>query len=227
MKLQNGLNVVLNKGFATYAQSGEDVIIKYLFDSININKPSYLDIGTNHPIKGNNTYFFYLRKSFGVCIEPDITLIDRIKKYRKNDIILNVGIGITEEKNASFYYFDGEISAWNTFSLDEAENRKKQSGISYKKSFVELMSINTIVDNYFNGKVNFVSIDVEGLDLEILKSFDFNKYQPEVICVETILFSLKNNVSKNQEIIDYMKSNNYIVYADTNINTIFCRKDLF
>ena len=45
----------------SFSEVGEDLIVHYLFRSLKITNPTYLDIGTNHPIIGNNTYFFYLR----------------------------------------------------------------------------------------------------------------------------------------------------------------------
>ena len=81
---------------------------------------------------------------------------------------------------------------------------------------------------YFSPHPNFISLDVEGLDLQILQSLDFEKFKPEVICVETITFGYMNNTEmKINEIADFMSTKGYSIYADTHINTIFCRKDLF
>ena len=75
---------------------------------------------------------------------------------------------------------------------------------------------------------DFLSIDVEGLDIEIIKSIDFVKYRPKVICVETIQFSPKGNENiKNYDIINYLKEMNYYLYADTNINSIFIDNNFF
>ena len=69
---------------------------------------------------------------------------------------------------------------------------------------------------------------IEGLDIEIIKSIDFVKYRPKVICVETIQFSPKGNENiKNYDIINYLKEMNYYLYADTNINSIFIDNNFF
>jgi hypothetical protein len=68
---------------------------------------------------------------------------------------------------------------------------------------------------------------VEGLDLEILQSLDFEKYRPEVFCVETLTFSPDHTGSKISTILDLMNAKGYMIYADTNVNTIFCRQDLY
>ena len=227
-KCRKGLDVVLLNAKASYSQTGEDTIIEYLFDSVKINKPSYLEIGTNQPKICNNTYSFYLKGCKGVCIEPDIEMVSAIKKARPNDTVLNIGIASESRTSAEFYLFPNIYNGWSTFSKEEAEIRKKESGINYKIKNVELKNINTIIRENFNPYPNFISLDVEGLDLEILQSLDFEKYKPEVICVETISFGyLTNTEEKINSIAEFMFQNGYAVYADTHINTIFCRKELF
>jgi hypothetical protein len=87
-------------------------------------------------------------------------------------------------------------------------------------------NINTIIKKYFGNKTpNLLSVDVEGLDYKILKSLDFKKYSPEIICAETIEFSKDGTGNKNDRIPKLLASNGYIVYADTKINTIFIKAD--
>ena len=226
-KIKKALDTLSLKSKVSYAQSGEDIIIDYLFNSIGITTPSYIDIGANQPVKGNNTYLFYLKGSRGICIEPDISLIEGLKKRRPKDVVLNIGVSTTKTGQADFYYFKGHYNAWNTFSKEDAEKKTAASGISFEKTSVELDTINNIAEKYKFNKVNYLSIDVEGLDLEILKSIDFDIINPEVICVETVMFAIDNTVQKNNGIAAFMQAKNYIVYADTNLNTIFCRKNLF
>ncbi len=226
-KLKKAFDTLSLKAKVSYSQSGEDIIIAYFFDSIGIQKPQYIDIGANHPTKGNNTYLFYLKGSKGICIEPDVSLIPVLKKSRAKDLILNIGISTTTSSEAEFYFFDGQYSAWNTFSKEDALVKSKESGISFSQSKVELDTINNIILKYNFQQVNYLSIDVEGLDLDILKTIDFEKIKPELICVETIAFSLNNTMKKNEDIVNFMLTKDYIVYADTNLNTLFCRKDLF
>jgi FkbM family methyltransferase len=226
-KFKKAADSIQLRSKVSYSQSGEDLIADYFFESIGIKQPSYIDIGANQPIKGNNTYLFYLKGSKGICIEPDISLIPSLKKARVRDVILNMGVSVTVAAQADFYFFDGHYNAWNTFSKEDADKKSKESGIAYRQSKVQLETVGNIVDKHTFQNVNFISLDVEGLDLAILKSIDFNKIRPELLCVETIEFSLNNNLNKNQEIISYMLTQGYRVYADTNLNTLFCRNDIF
>jgi FkbM family methyltransferase len=226
-KLKKAVDTIQLRSKVSYSQSGEDIIADYFFESIGMSKPVYVDIGANQPSKGNNTYLFYLKGSKGICIEPDITLIPSLKSVRPRDIILNIGISTSVTSEADFYYFHGHYNAWNTFSKEDADKKSNESGIAYKISKVKLDTVGSMLEKYNMEKVNFISLDVEGLDLQILKSIDFNVIRPELICVETIEFSLNNTVNKNDEITSYMLTKGYRVYADTNLNTLFCRNDIF
>lgn len=213
------------KGYArpSYAQLGEDRILDFLFQRLGIKNPSYLDIGTNHPISGSNTYYFYSKGSRGVCIEPDPALYALIKRHRGQDTILNVGIGLDEQQEADFYIFD--THGWNTFSKEEAEYRKS-NGQPYREVIkMPLKNINQIIASHFSKVPDFISIDVEGLDFEIIKTLDFSKYAPTVLVMETIRFGMTNKEEKQHHIIDYVKSKGYNVYADTYVNTIFLKNN--
>ncbi|MEO6316426.1 MAG: FkbM family methyltransferase [Chitinophagaceae bacterium] len=227
-KIKKGLHIVGLKGKVSYSQAGEDMIVQYLFDSLRIAKPSYLEIGTNQPLVCNNTYSLYLRGGYGVCIEPDKNMIKLIKRKRPGDIVLNIGIGLTESPAATFYLFPSKVNGWSTFSEEEALIRKNATGIGYNTVEVPLKPVNTVIAEYFSPYPNFISLDVEGLDLDILKSIDFEKYQPEVICAETVTFGyLDNNEEKINSISEFIHSKGYVTYADTHINTIYCRADAF
>ncbi|WP_407520285.1 FkbM family methyltransferase [Lacibacter sp. MH-610] len=226
-KFKKAVDTIQLRSKVSYSQSGEDIIVDYFFESIGISKPTYADIGANQPVKGNNTYLFYLKGSRGVCIEPDISLISTLKQKRPGDLILNLGISTSVSAEANFYFFDGIYSAWNTFSKEDADQKMKESGLAYRQTKVKLETVENIINQYQLGHINFISLDVEGWDLPILQSIDFSRIRPEMICVETITFSLHNTMQKNADIINYMLTQGYKVYADTNLNTLFCRNDIF
>jgi len=212
-----------------YAQSGEDLILAHLFYKLNIQKPTYLDIGANHPAYISNTYYFYLRGSRGVCIEPNPYLFKKIKKARPKDDVINAGVGFNERSEADFYLFPDEANGLSTFSKEEADywgrvGMKNIGKIEYEKVIkLPLITINSVMEKYFNKTPDFISLDVEGLDLEILQSLDFNRNSPKVICVETLLYDEHQNESKNPGIISFLQKKGYVIYADTHVNTIFIK----
>lgn len=214
-----------------YSQSGEDIILSHLFYKLGIQKPSYLDIGANDPAYISNTYYYYLRGSRGVCIEPNPYLAEKIKSVRPEDKVLNVGIGTNKNEFADFYLFPEKTNGLSTFSRLEAEywgevGMKMIGKIKYEKIIkVRLETINDILENYFFQPPDFISLDVEGLDLDILQSLDFNIYRPLVFCVETLGYDQNQKEFKRDEIIEFMVSKGYRVYADTHVNTIFHRNE--
>jgi FkbM family methyltransferase len=228
-KLFAAWQVLQGKIYPSCSQAGEDQLIRYLFYScLGIDKPTYLDIGANHPFSCNNTFYFYSRGSSGVCVEPDPSFYSLLKKYRKRDTILQAGVGLHNMTEADLYAFPGRCAGWNTFSKEEAAIRVKESGIAIEKIVkVPMININDLITKYFTSCPNLLSIDVEGLDLEILQSIDFSRHQPEVICVESITFSTTNQEVKISEIPDFMRSKGYFAFGDTHVNTIFCREDAF
>lgn len=212
--------------YNTYSQAGEDVILKFLFNDKKISKISYLDLGTNMPDHSNNTYLLYKKGNRGVCVEADKTLIPIIQNKRPEDKILNVGVSLRDNVEGDFYIFD--ISALNTFDKAEADRRQAHGTYKIKEVVkVQLVNINTIIKENFTSYPDFLSIDIEGLDLEVLKSLDFIQFPIPVICVETCTYSENHNKPKDYSIIDFVISQGYEVYADSYINTIFVNKDWF
>jgi FkbM family methyltransferase len=210
----------------SYSQAGEDVVIKYLFDSVKLYRISYLELGTNIPDKYNNTYLFYQNGSRGVCVEADETLLSEIKRIRPEDKALSVGVNIGHLAEADFYIFNEP--ALNTFSKEEAELRESQGNFKIVKvSKVQLKTVEQIIKENFTAYPDFLSIDIEGLDLDVLKTLDFTKYPIPVICAETCAYSENHIKPKSPEISEFMMSKGYFIYADTYINTIFVKKDWF
>ncbi len=222
-KLRSCWHIMLSEGWPSFAQIGEDRILYFLFSRRGIERPSYIDIGANEPVKGSNTYLFYLRGAKGVCIEPDPALYQKLKQTRPRDICLNVGIGLTEAEAADFYCYPPRLSGYNTFSGEEAEYRATQ-GQNYKAILqIPLKNINRIIAENLGAAPQLMSIDVEGLDLQILQSLDFKQYAPMVLVVETIRFGDTEAASKQADIIDFVLAQGYSVYADTFVNTIFLK----
>lgn len=217
----------------SYSQNGEDLIIKDLFSRLAIQYPTYLDIGSNEPFSISNTYLLYSKGSKGVCIEPNLYLYKKFKRKRHRDICINAGIAFDEKTEADFYLFPKEANGLGTFSKKEAEFWETTGNTTIGKYKVEaviktaLVNINDIMSKYFSPHPNFISIDVEGLDQSILQTINFEKYKPEVFCVETLGYTNNNKETKNNELISLLESKGYFAYADTYINTIFCRKESY
>lgn len=186
----------------SFSKAGDDIQLMKL---INNRVPgAYVDIGSWHPINASNTYYFYLRNWKGICIDPNPELKLLYNQFRPKDNFINAGIGMS---NTYMEYFMLEESSMNTFSLDFIEKHHLESKI-IKKITVPLYSLKEILDQSLdkNDRLDFFDIDVEGLDLEVLKTNDWVKYRPKVIVIETDI-SIKADV--NSDIVKYLEIQNY------------------
>jgi FkbM family methyltransferase len=206
---------------ASFSQCGEDIIVDFIFKQMQIIKPSYLDIGANHPFIFNNTYFFYRLGCKGVSVEPHPTLHELLLRKRPKETQLKVGVSKGGVDTLPFFVMSN--LTLSTFSEIDA-CRYSESGVYWIKEIlnIDVIPISEIFEKYFNGHApDFISIDVEGIDIDIIKSIDFIRYRPVVICVETLIFSDNRDAGKVPGISEFLSERGYIEYADTHINTIF------
>lgn len=207
----------------TYAQCGEDIIIKHFFDKIGVLKPSYLDIGCHHPYFLSNTYLFYKNGSRGINIDPSPIAIKPFNIFRPGDINLQKAIS---NQNAVLPFYEMEYKTLSTLSEKEAK-RFESEGIKITSvTSVQTITVLDLLAKHFNGIFpDFLTIDVEGYEYEIFNSIDFSITFPKLICVETLIYS-KNNETKNEILHTLIISKGYHIYAETHINTIYVHNSL-
>lgn len=210
----------------SYSQCGEDLIIKFIFHALKIKNPSYIDIGAHHPFHISNTALFYNRGSRGINIEPDPSLFKNFDKYRKDDINLNIGIGNCDHEK-EFYIISSPTL--NTFSREEAERYAEEGDYKIKEIIkVRVRELQDVLREFSRESFpHFLNIDAEGVDELIIKSINFEKDFPIVICIETISFSTSGQGKKNNELINYIKGKGYLLFADTYINSIFVKREFW
>ena len=211
-------------GYQCFSQAGEDIIVTHILSKIKreIGAISYLDIGCNHYKNYNNTYRFYLKGYSGVLVEANPLLIDEIKRYRPRDIVLNIGIGINSGQILDFYVVNGGgLSSFNREFIDKAISNNPDVFVERIEK-IKIMTINDVIDKYFDKTPTIVSIDIEGDEYKVLESLDELKYRPIVFIIETIEY--RKNLTygtKRNDIIELMKKKGYLEYAFTGINSIF------
>lgn len=168
-------------GGFTYSQHGEDLMIVNLFDLAGIQRPSFLDVGAHHPLVISNTALLYERGSRGINIEANPNLFPEFQRQRPEDINLQVAVGPAAGRMP--LYMVDPTSGLNSLIKSEVE---KQSGKSVNLAVeVDVVTLNSIVDKHWKGEFpDFLSIDVEGMDLEVLSGADFSKSKPKVIIAE-------------------------------------------
>jgi FkbM family methyltransferase len=209
----------------SYSQCGEDILIDYVFKLRNITSPTYIDIGANHPKYLNNTYKFYLRECSGINIEPNSQLIEEYKHTRPRDVNLNFGISGSEGE-LLFYMFEDDTL--NTFSKDEADLIIGSGHKLLQEKLIKTYPLSTIIQNYANNNFpDLLTIDVEGLDFEIIQSIDFSTSFPKIMCLETAEYSPIGAGKKREDLMNYVCEKGYSLYADTNLNSIYVKNEFW
>jgi hypothetical protein len=133
--------------------------------------------------------------------------------------VLEAGIGVTSVREADYYVMTE--SSWNTCSREEAERQAVVSnGTVVIKEVIKmpLLNINQVMDEHFKRAPAFLSVDTQGLELAILKSIDYGRFRPEVICAETLVTGTNKSIPETAE---FMQTQGYVVRGMTFVNTIF------
>ena len=213
--------------YESYSQAGEDKIIEFILSYLgekNIGL-SYLDIGCNDYKNLSNSYALYKKGVRGVLIDANPIYIDEIKMYRPEDIVLNCGIGAKNSEKMKFYILNTPgLDSFDLESIKEAQRQTPWIEI-VDEIEVPVYTLDEIYEKYFASVPTIVSLDVEGLEMDILKSTNFEKYRPYIFIIETIEYREKISVTnKRNDIIDFMQKNDYAEYAFTGVNSIFIDK---
>ncbi len=202
----------------SYSQCGEDILISFVLDMLLGSRPKiYLDIGANHPFHLSNTALLYQEGGRGHLVEPDPRLASLLKKRRPRDTVLQVGVHFSGAEEAPFFVLNPPTL--NTFSYSEMKRSTAMGHTVADTVIVKLENINSVLDRV--GELDFLNIDIEGLDQAVLEMINWDKHRPTCICVETLSYDVFEEPKKVTGIAKLMIDSGYILYADTYINSIF------
>jgi FkbM family methyltransferase len=192
---------------ASYAQSGEDMILNNILTGIS--KGFYIDVGANNPYVQSNSQFFYTKGWRGINIDALPGSMKHFNKVRPKDI--NVEIPISNEETVLKYYMF-ECPFYNTFSEELAKNTTEKL-IGTKE--LKTQKLSQILDKYHvPAEIDFLTIDVEGWDLKVLESNNWEKYRPKVIVVEHEIVRNPADICKT-DIGKYLIDLKYIYFCNT------------
>ena len=211
------------KFFFNNSQFGEDKKILKLFK--NKRKGIYLDLGCFHPIRQNNTYLLYKLGWKGINIDLNSLAIDLFNVARPKDI--NICMAISSKKGSENLFFDHELSSLNTISKNHTLFLKEAFGKkNLKKRLIKTNTLNNILKENKIKKIDFMNIDIEGNELEVLKTLNFKNLDIKVICIEIVNYDIysKNIKTNKKKILTILKNNNYHLKFKTFVNYIFIKK---
>ena len=197
----------------SYAMDNEDTaVLNYFKDKKN---GFYVDVGGYHPIHRNNTYLLYKKKWSGINIDTSQFSIDLFNHMRPDDLNYNCAISNKNEIISLFY--QKELSQLSTTDKDQAET-VFQGNI--KEKAIQAFTLDEILnkDKFKDVKIDFLDIDVEGADLKVLEGLSFDKFKPELVCVEIHAKEIKQS-----NIYNFLVDKNYELYWSGIFSHIFKR----
>ena len=163
--------------FTHYSGAGEDISIRKLFPGDF--RGLFVDVGCYHPIKYNHTWALYKKGWRGINIDIDDIKIELFNMVRREDV--NIACAVSDKPGIVKYYRAGLFSQIN--SLQKSETAVMEG---YVIGEVECKTLTSLIDDtrYKDEKIDFLNVDAEGHDFEVLNSLDFNRYKPSLIAVE-------------------------------------------
>lgn len=210
-------------GNISYAQHGEDIVLLGVFKQLDIQHPRYLDIGAHHPIHISNTALLYEHGGRGVNVEANPNLIDAFYDLRPEDVTLNVAVGATPGE-LNFYFID-DYSGRNTCDLQVAQDfvSKYPEFKIQRTTRVPVETVRNIYDKYFSpNEIDLLSLDVEGMDYEILSSAFHSKVFPKVVVVEIVCGGDNSQADQMRHLLE---QNGYFIHVRLGANYVGVRNE--
>jgi FkbM family methyltransferase len=214
------VNRLLNPyGYTYYGHVAEDVVISKLLG--NPNRGFYVDVGCHHPIRFSNSFAFYFRGWNGITIDANAVLINQHRKIRPKDISINCAASDKEEKILFTQFEDDSLSSISRDFI----NKQQRNHRIISETELKTRTLNSILkENNCPSKFEFLSIDVEGHDYEVLRGVDLNEYHPKLIIIE--IQGLHYEKIKSSIIYNYLDNQGYEFVAYYGINAIFLSKSI-
>jgi FkbM family methyltransferase len=200
----------------TYSLLGEDLVVKNFFK--NLKKGLYVDIGCHNPLRMNNTQLLYQKGWRGINVDVGKFSIDLFNFLRPDD--LNYHCAVSNKNKNVILYFNKEYSPLSSIKKNFVNKRIK--GILKKKK-IKGFRLDDILSwgKYKNKQIDFLDIDVEGADLEVLEGLNFKKYNPKIICIE-----IHKKNYKHDKIFNFLIKKRYRLIWHKKFSFIFISKRL-
>lgn len=199
-----------------FSQEGEDIVLQRIFEGRT--EGHYVDVGSHHPRRFSNTCLFYQQGWCGINIEPNPDSIQLFRRERDRDVNLQIGVS---DVAGTLTYIVFDEPALNTFDAKLAAERERTTKYRIVNRIdVQVARLQDLLDKHLKPEwhIDFMSIDVEGYDLQVLQSNDWSKYRPTYLLVECLESGLSS--ISDEPIHRFLSERGYTLYAKT-VNTLF------
>lgn len=171
----------MNTRFVSSAQNGEDVVLWRALGHIVAG--TYLDIGANDPETFSVTRAFYDRGWSGLCVEPQPELVEKFRRDRPRDQVVQGVISDISDHTLTFYMIPG--SGLSTLQPDIAEQHRQAGWVVNEVTVESFTLVEAVQRAGLAGRdIHFAVIDTEGAELQVLRSAGFTQVRPWILVIE-------------------------------------------
>ena len=198
----------------SYSQNLEDIVLyKALYD---VENGRYVDVGAGHPEEMSVTKLFYDLGWNGVNIEPNSAYFTLLEEQRPRDLNLRV---LVSDKSETLGYFSASSRALSTADQNLC-NHYKASGVAGITESMQTQRLDQILKQAnLKKEIHFLKIDVEGMELNVLRSMDFEQFQPWIVVIESI--DPVTKVENTAVCLNHMIDNGYVLAYEDGLNQFF------
>ena len=188
-----------------FAQDGEDFLLNKLMETQKAG--FFVDVGSAHPVNASNSYLFYLNGWRGLCVDASPGLISLYQKYRPKDLFINAFVGKCSGTR-EFYIFNEPFL--NTGSRQRKDFLSEKTDYEFQQQvLVQQLPLSEILKKNMPPEktIEFMSLDVEEGELEVLESNDWSRYRPRVVVME-VLHQDREKFGENSA-VQFLKKQGY------------------
>ena len=193
----------------SYSQHGEDVVIAEFLSQYDLQGSVYVDIGANHPSDISNSYLLYRKGLQGIVVEPNPELVGLFKKFRPRDIALAIGCS---NENAILPFHVSKTPVLSSFA-DSWDNN------TYKTQYLPVIRLDDAIRHLKFAFINLLSIDVEGLNYEVLEGARETLGKSLLICLEY-------DADEDRARFSQFLGDEFSLYREMGCNLLFINKTL-
>ena len=197
----------------SYGQTGEDRLIESIVGS---GPGFFVDVGCNEPVRDSNTFRLYKRGWHGITIDANRELVDGHRKLRKKDTQVCAALSDVETEMVFTEFADSCVSS---LDADHVAEWAKQRAIVARRVVRTQTLTNVLARCNAPNRFDLLSVDVEGHDLNVLRSLDFELFRPRLVVVEMHGFDIEK--PSDNEVYRHLLSNGYRMIGFAVMNGFF------
>lgn len=194
----------------SYSQYGEDLIVATYFRMRGQSGGFYVDIGAFHPRKFSNTHLLHRAGWQGIAVDVDRRKLRAFEIARRGRVhAIHAAVAPTAGVS-TLYKFDRIWSEIDTIDRKTAEQYRDASGVAFSTEVIRAVSINDVLSEA--PRVDFLNLDIEGIDVDVLERLDVARFRPRLICFE----------DESSYSCPFLDASGYFRLASTGGSHIYC-----